>query len=203
MENLVLRYVFDRKGQASNSKEALLQIEVRLSGTFKKTYISTGIRLYKNQFSNKNGFTCVNHPNSQIITGKAKKIFNKIEAFVNSKECTSLKYVHEWDKDLSKIHLVVEFIEKEITKHNLPKEHKSLLSRLKEFEEIKTFSDLTYENIVDFDLHLRKTIKSQPILYKRHNTLKRHIKEAIKRKMCTYNPYDDDFQVKKGKSNTC
>ena len=61
-------------------------------------------------------------------------------------------------------------------------------SLIEEFEKIKTFSDLTYSNISDFNCFLRKTIKSQPVLYKRHSALKRIIKEAIKRKVCEYNP---------------
>jgi site-specific recombinase XerD len=71
---------------------------------------------------------------------------------------------------------------------------------LKEFGKIKTFRDFTYDNIVEFDLHLKKTIKSSPVLYKRHGMMKRYINEAIKRKMCEYNPYDD-FKVKRGKYN--
>jgi site-specific recombinase XerD len=79
--------------------------------------------------------------------------------------------------------------------------HHSLITRLEQFGKIRLFSDFTYENLVDFDSFLRKTIKSQPTLYRRHSALKRIIKEAIKRKICSYNPYDD-FEVKKGKSRT-
>jgi len=102
MDNLSMRYVFDRKRQSSETKTGLLQIEVRITKTSIKTLISTGIHLYKNQFSDKNGFICRNHPNAQIITGKAKRIFNKIEAFVNSKDCASFEDVNNWDKTLPK-----------------------------------------------------------------------------------------------------
>ena len=64
MENLLIRYVFDRKRKASETKKGLLQIEVCVINTSVKTYISTGIHIYKNQFSDKNGFTCRNHPNN-------------------------------------------------------------------------------------------------------------------------------------------
>jgi hypothetical protein len=50
MENLSIRYVFDRKNIATESKRGLLQIEVRLNKSVRKVLISTGIHLYKNQF---------------------------------------------------------------------------------------------------------------------------------------------------------
>jgi hypothetical protein len=158
MDNLSIRYVFDRKRQSSETKQGLLQIEVRIMNTSVKTYISTGIRLYKNQFSDKNGFTCRNHPNAQLITGKAKRIFNKIEAFVNSLDCPSFEYVNNWDKDVSKIYSVVEFFESEIKRNKYTKEHYSQLARLKEFGKIKTFRDFTYDKILplitEYNLHL-------------------------------------------------
>jgi len=67
------------------------------------------------------------------------------------------------------------------------------------FGKIKYFKDITYSNIADFDVFLRQTLKSQPILYKRHNTLSSYIKEAKRRKYVTENPYDE-FKIKKGKS---
>lgn len=91
MENIQLRYVFDQKNQANNDiKTGLLQIEVRLKGTNKRKTISTGGSLYKNQFSDKNGFTCKNHPNAALVTGKVTKMFRQIEAFVLSEKCTCL-----------------------------------------------------------------------------------------------------------------
>ena len=40
MDNLSMRYVFDRKNQASKTKKALLQIEVRITDRYldKKVY---------------------------------------------------------------------------------------------------------------------------------------------------------------------
>jgi Site-specific recombinase XerD len=205
MEDLSMRYVFDRKHTATQTKPGLLQIEVRINRTSQKKFISTGIKLYKNQFSERNGFTCINHPNSQIITGKARRVFNNIEAFVNSEQCKTFNDVLKWNEPFSKQHFVVDFIKEFLRLQNASlnviEYHHSLITRLEEFEKIRLFSDFTYENIVEFDGFLRKTIKSQPTLYKRHFALKRIIKEAIKRKICEYNPYDY-FEIKKGKSKT-
>jgi len=203
MENLSIRYVFDSKRQASETKKGLLQIEVRLNKASRKTYISTGIHLLKNQFSEKNGFTCKNHPNASAITGKAKKIFNKIEAFCLSDECANFESIKNWDKEPGKTYSVIDFIKSELKRNNpsydVLEYHNSLIKRLQEFGKIKVFSDFTYENIVDFDTHLRNTIKSQPTLYKRHSALHRYIKEAINRGLCKFDPYLQ-FKVRKGKS---
>ncbi|MFT4222301.1 hypothetical protein [Dysgonomonas sp.] len=47
MNNISIRYVLDRKNQATNSKKGLLQIEVRIIGKVDKTLVSTGITLLK------------------------------------------------------------------------------------------------------------------------------------------------------------
>ena len=159
MENLSIRYVFDRKCQSSETKTGLLQIEVRINKTSQKIFISTGIHLYKNQFSDKNGFTCRNHPNSQLITGKAKRIFNQIEAFCLSDECPNFESVKNWDKEPCKIYFVIDFIKSELKRNNpsydVLEYHNSLIKRLEEFGKIKVFSDFTYENIIDFDTYLK------------------------------------------------
>lgn len=203
MDNLQLRFVFDRKKQANDSKPGLLQIEVRLSKTSQKVFISTGIHLLKNQFSNKNGFTCRNHNNSALITGKATRIFREVEAFCLSDKCESLYDVKFWDKKENETHSLIEFIKKELKESNpsfaVLEYHNSLIKRIEEFGKLKTFNDCTYENIVDFDRHLRKTIKSQPTLYKRHSALHRYILDAINRGKCSFDPYRL-FKLSKGKS---
>ena len=110
MDGLSIRCVFDRKHTATLTKQGLLQIEVRVNRTSQKKFISTGIRLLKNQFSDRNGFCCVNHPNAQIITGKARRIFNTVEAFVMSKECQTFADVLNWNIDNSTTYLVEEFV---------------------------------------------------------------------------------------------
>jgi hypothetical protein len=60
------------------------------------------------------------------------------------------------------------------------------------------FETFRYKNIDGFDKHLRKTINSQPVLYKRHNAFKGYITKAVKLGICKSNPYDE-FKYAKGK----
>ncbi|MDR1370464.1 MAG: site-specific integrase [Dysgonamonadaceae bacterium] len=157
----------------------------------------------KNQFSDKNGFTCKNHPNAPAITGKVSSVFRKVEAFVLSDKCRTLEDVINWNREESSTLSVIEFIKSELKRNNpsydVLEYHNSLIKRLEEFGKIRVFRDFTYENIVDFDAHLRLTIKSQPTLYKRHAALHRYVREAINRGLCNHDPYMQ-FRIKKGKS---
>lgn len=203
MDNLQLRFVFDRKKQASDTKKGLLQIEVRISKTSQKVFISTGIHLFINQFSDKNGFTCRNHNNSNLLTGKAARIFREVEAFSLSDKCKVLADIRNWDRGEIQTHSLVEFIKKELRETNpsyaVLEYHNSLIKRIEEFGKLRTFKDCTYENIVDFDRYLRRTIKSAPTLYKRHSALHRYILDAINRGLCSFDPYRL-FKLSKGKS---
>jgi site-specific recombinase XerD len=204
MDNAQIRYVFDRRREANNdTRKGLLQIEVRLSKSSIRRYFSTGIRIFKNQFSNENGFTCRNHPNAALITGKARKMFGEIEAFVLSDKCTTLHEIRNWDKDESQTHSVIDFMRAELRRRNpsyaVIEYNNVLMRKLEVFGKIRVFADLTYSNLIEFDTFLRKTIKSQPVLYKNHAALHRYIREAIKRGLCKYDPYND-FEMPKGKS---
>lgn len=201
MENVSIRYLFDKRNVASLTKQGLLQIEVRRIGTNQSALVSTGIKLYKNQFSKANGFTCKNHDKAPAITKKAKDVFNQVEAFVLSEKCTNLSDVKNYKAPRPSTYSVVEFIKERLKKSNptasVLKHHNVLINKVDQFGKFKTFSDLTYMNLLDFDAYLRKTINSSTLLYKRHSTFRKYIQEAIKLGLCQKNPYDD-FELKKG-----
>lgn len=86
MDRVIVKFIFDRKKEANNTtKQGLLQIEVRLIGTSKKVYISTGIKLLKKQFTSKESFTCKDHPNENIITKQGRDIYYKIQKYAFGK----------------------------------------------------------------------------------------------------------------------
>lgn len=213
MKDYSIRFVFDRKNETGHKKKekgkeykeaGLLQIEVRQDGTDKRAYISTNIHIRPDQFDSKNGFTCKKHDNAKGITGKAHDRFRKVETFVSSENCPNIDSVKYWNKQDYSALSVIEFIKTEMKRKDYSYSRvmyiNSFINRLEEFGKIKTFNDLTYSNIVEFDTHLRKTINSEPTLYKRHFLLKGYIQEAINRGLFKgINPYLT-FKVKKGKS---
>lgn len=214
MEDYTIRFVYDRKNETGYrgkkkgvkyKDEALLQVEVRQDKTSKRAFVSTHVRLAPNQVSKENPLKIVSHDREKIVTSKAKNIFRQIDAFASSDRCITIADIKNWDKEDQYINeVVVDFINREALRENLGKSlstvqnFDSFVNRLEEFGKIKTFKDITYSNILEFDAFLRKTINSQPTLYRRHKEFERYIKIAIKKKITKYNPYEE-FDLKKGK----
>ena len=203
MDTLSIRFVFDRKGVANDTDtQGLLQIEVREIGTSNKVFISTGIKLFKKQYSKKNN-KIVQHINAVSLNGKANKMYRDIEAFSLSEKCKELKDVKNWNVKEERTLSVITFIEGELKRRNpsiaVISQNKALINMIDSFGKLKTFSDFTYENIIEFDDHLRANGLAQPTAYKRHSLLHGYIKEAINRGYCSYDPYIT-FKPKKGKS---
>ena len=204
MNNVSIDYVFDRKGEATDTKKGLLQISVRIIGKADKAVTSTGIKLLKNQFSTKNGFTCVKHTNAAAITANARDTFNRVEAFVLSDKCKTLADVKYWSKTEFSELTIYDFIDAELRRKNasitVVEYNHSFVTRLKEYGKINRFEDLTYNNILGLDTILRKYITSEPTLYKRHSLFKGYINEAINQGLYKgLNPYNT-FRLSKGKS---
>ena len=204
MNNVSIDYVFDRKGEATDTKKGLLQISVRIIGKADKAVTSTGIKLLNNQFSTKNGFTCVKHTNAVAITANARETFNRVEAFVLSDKCKTLADVKYWNKAEFSELTIYDFIDAELSRkgasYDVVRNTHSFTTRLKEYGKINRFQDLTYNNILGLDTVLRKYITSEPTLYKRHSMFKGYINEAINQGLFSgINPYNT-FKSTKGKS---
>lgn len=209
MDNVIVSFVFDLRGVTKENpkKEAPIHIRVWDPITRKRKHIHTNEFILKSQYSNvgAGGLSVIKHPNAAIIKARIDKIFTKVQAFVYSDKCQSLNDVDNWDKENNSLTMSVkDFIldDMRAKKASLSAvEHaNSFFARYEEFGKINTFKDITYANIEDLDTHLRKTITSQPVLYKRHNFFKKHIERAKRRGLIKYNPYDD-FQVIKGRSD--
>lgn len=201
----LMRFVYDRKGitKTDPKKPALVQIEVFDRTTRKKVYLSTGIKITKNQYSPNGGFSIKAHPNAVILKARAHKMYAQVEAFVASERCLKIEDVKNWNNDALITASIIDFIREDLKKRNAAistiRHCNSLISRLNSFGKIKTFSDLNYTIIEELDEHFRKYIKSQPVLYKRHTLFKGYIEKAKKKGLIKKNPYDD-FELRKGKS---
>lgn len=208
MDNVVLSFVFDLRGVTKDNakKEAPIHIRVWDPITRKRKHIHTNEFILKSQYSDvgTGGLSIIKHPNAALIKARIDKIFTKVQSFVYSDKCESLDDVDNWNKEADQSSTnVVDFIRSDLQKRKVSlsvlEYNNSFIKRLEEFGKIITFADLTYNNIEDLDLHLKKTIKSQPTLYKRHSLFKGYIEKARRRGLIERNPYDE-FIFKKGKS---
>lgn len=204
MDGLSIRFVFDQKGKTKKDSKykAMVHVEVFDKVSRKKTYIRTDVKILKSQYSTNAGFSIINHPNAAVLKAKAYKVYNAVEAFVFSDKCETFKDIQNWDKKEVNNESMLVFIEEEARKENLGKSSlsnfNSFLRRLKDFDQIEKFSDITYANIEDFDNYIKKFGESQPVVYRKHKYLEHYINKAIRRGYIERNPYLD-FEVKKGK----
>lgn len=199
-----MRIVFDQKGKAKKDpkKKAMIHIEVRDTVTNQKTYIPTNVKILFEHHTKDGTIISSKHPNGAILRKNVQSVFNKIEAFVLSDKCERFEDIQNWDKKEVNNESMLVFIEEEARKENLGKSSlsnfNSFLRRLKDFEQIEKFSDITYVNIEDFDNYIKKFGESQPVVYRKHKYLEHYINKAIRRGYIERNPYLD-FEVKKGK----
>ena len=199
------RFVFDRKHTATEQKKALIQIEVLLKG--RKKYVSTGVKVFKNQF-NKKALVCntfeMNALNDRLKAAKGRIdsfitglmqvgdafTFEKLEKFLtaeNAKEVSFIDYVAKRIDERTDI--------RETTR----KSQRKVVGSLVDFGKICEFSDLTRSNILDYDEFLHGRGIAQPTVHSYHKTLKTYINDAIRHELMTSNPYLG-LQFKRGES---
>lgn len=204
MDDVVIRFVFDKKKQATERRQGVLSIEARQLGTDRRVYISTGIKLYPNQFSPAGGFTCRNHPNAALLTSKAHNIFNKVEAFCLSPGCVSLEDVRGWTGKYETDMRVADFMRGQLAllnpSHATMEHTLALIRKIEDFGKMRTFRDVTIANIVEFDLYLKRSGVTAPAtLNKRHSTFRRYIRKAVYKGLLDKDPYFE-FNMPSAKS---
>lgn len=201
-----IRLVFDRKKVSTkktdaNAKEGLVQIEVKYNK--KNKYVSTGVKLYSNEWSNNQ---VVNRGDSHQLNTQIAKIVKSIRDFSNEiiEQCgvfTFEAFSSFVDGEQSSNKSFIEFVESRIkakyTKENTQKSHYGIVNALKEFGKIKLFSDITKKNIVLFDDYVKTKVYTQSSVYNYHKRLKTHIREAHYMGLIRENPYVG-FKLSKG-----
>lgn len=189
------RFVFDRKHLATDTKKALIQIEVLLKG--RKKYISTGVKVLKNQFTPKT-LVC-NTYEMTALNERLKAVKGRIDGFITGliergEPFTFEKLENFLTEDDAKEMGVVDYIEKRIEertdiRESSKKSQRRIIGSLTDFGRIKDFSDLTRSNILYYDEFLHGTGISQPTVHSYHKILKTYINDAIRHGLISSNPY--------------
>lgn len=188
------RVVFDRKNTATNTKPALIQIEVLYEG--KKKYISTGVKVCKNQYNVRHG-VCGRFDmlelNKRIAAVKAL-VDEKVSALLSEGEFSmprlSALLAQEGGRKTTFLAFMEEHMETRTdVRPRTRKGHESTLNALRDFGGIVTFDDLTRDNIMSFDKYLHSRGLKQSTIRVRHSILKSYIHEAIRRGFVQTSPY--------------
>lgn len=150
------RFVFNRKNTASRKVAALIQVEVLLSP--KKKYISTGVKVYKDQWNEK--LHVCNTNEADVLNARILQVKSSIDTYIHDTACSGI----EWDWDAFSRYLAssatknesfIAYIERRISERtdirpSTAKSHRKIVASLTEYGRIVTFSELTKANITGY-----------------------------------------------------
>lgn len=150
------RFVFDRKKTATKQKDALIQIEVLHER--KKKYISTGVKVYKDQWNEK--AYVINRNDMLELNERIKGVKKNVDDYIT--KLITNNQAFEWDAferfltqtETTKM-TFIDYVYKRISERNditasTKKAHMKLISSLMDYGKIIGFEQLTRPNIADY-----------------------------------------------------
>ena len=154
--------IYDRKKQAEGEKEGTL--EVRITVDRKSYYINTGVRVQRKHWAG----TVVKRPDADALNNRlgiiVRRVNEKVNEFIEAQQPIDIEAVRSYIYSGSSVNVdrngLISWIEKEIPMLNVSdgtrKHYWLLLDRLKAFGKLKAWTDLTVENIYEWDAWLRQ-----------------------------------------------
>jgi integrase len=209
METWKIKPVFDRKKKATPEKSAKVEIEIKFSRTERK-WISTDIELYSNQWD---GEFVVRHAKfkqlNKAITQYVKKFDDIIKNIRKEGKDINLKNFNIFynEKHVKSKSSFLDFAYDELQRRDLKwstkRAHLIALEALKRSGVIKTFDDITPENIALFDRFIRREdpTRGQTTIHGYHKRIKPYINEALRLGLIEDTPYRV-FKDKHGRYKT-
>lgn len=199
-------FVFDRKHKATNEKE--VQVELRITYSYKQVYMATGVKLAKKQWHK--GMV-VNRPDAQALNKLLDTMMRNAREVVNEMlEEGSLDITTIPDRLRRKQARVISFVDycakrSEERKWNLSADSKQRYERWMKFfiqwGGIDSFRDVTESNIIAYDQWLiKKGMKPYSAWNNYHRFLNSFIIDAVRDGLLTRNPYLH-VRIRKEKSN--
>lgn len=210
---ITTKLIFDRRKTASRTREGYVEVRVTVDRMTK--YISTGVRVYKNEWA---ADRVVNRRDAQALNDRLAIIFEKVCQAANESVKQSVKLntesvkqaVWQFVESQTDEPTFVSWCEKQIpllgVSDGTAKHYKPLIRKLTEYGKINKWQDLTVENICNFDAWLHTV--TQPIsdarlkagekpkrlsdaaVYNYHKCLKALLNRAYKFEKIASNPYD-------------
>lgn len=208
MKTIQVRVLFDRKGQATAKKAALIQLEVRFNG--ERKFIGTGAKVYKGQF--KNG-RVVGRQDSDILNDKINTLYKHVHDIYNESLSKRIPFnlsMLDTGKVEQSLTPFIDYCKKRTDEkrcsESTRRQNHLFCHLLESFGEIKTFQDITLPNIHLFDDWLKNHngIKTKKPLTDNsvkayHSRLRAFISEAVSFGLIKSNPYS---QFKTGRCHT-
>lgn len=205
MGRIMTRVVFDRKRQATKKKTGLVQVEVLYQR--KRKMISTGVKVYADQWSAKEG-VC-GRADAAELNERISIVKRQVDDAVNQMESDGV----EVSLDLVDMYMTrkkagamtfVAWMEERIEQRtDIRKATKAVarivLLHLRRFGKIVSFADLTRANVVEFDDYLRTQGLKPGSVEHYMTTLKCYVKQAKVRDLIDKDPYEG-MRIERSKS---
>ena len=215
------RFVFDRKKTATKTKAALIQVEI-LYGK-KKKYVTTGVKVFRDQWSEKTHI--IKRSDMYELNDEIDLVKGRIDNYIRELKKNREEFV--WEKfetfleDKPKDKVAESFVE--YTKRRIGeradiapgtrRNHYKVIRILEEYGKINSFGELTRENLLSFYewLTAREVTKIQPDGTAKKQTmaqqtvssyvkcLKVYIHDAIIHGLIDSDP-SDGLKIKRGES---
>lgn len=202
-----MRVHFDRKKKSGPTKEGSVEIEVYYDNS--RRWISTGIKILPKYWNRKQNIIS-GHVDSLEMNTSIENIVNKVKSTIRTIIMEGRDFTwEEYDALVADPKGVrdafIKFVEKRVSERQdivegTRKNHRKFLKALKEFGEIRTFSNITKLNIMKFDSWIRQRRDyTQSTIHTYHKCMKVYINEAIRLEHISYNPYES-IRIDRGKS---
>lgn len=158
--------IFDRKKQAERDKDGAL--EVRVTYNRKSYYIYTGMRVRAKHWAG----AVVGRPDADALNNRLRiivaRVNEKVNEFIDQRRPIDVAVIKEYIYDGTKVDgkedRMLAWMEYQVGQLNVcggtRKHYELLLTRLKEFGRLRSWSDLTVENIYLWDDWLHANIKA-------------------------------------------
>ena len=205
--------VFDHRGRTKAGKEGPL--ELRITHARKPYYINTGIKVLGREFRDGQ---IINRADADVLQAQLELITLRYKEAVLEciKKGTPIN-VAEIRRQAYNINItressasMLDWLTRQVPKLNISagtrRRYDVLLRRLEQFDKLKSWDDLTVENLYEFDAWLHqitkvqsngdKQAKDEPqkigdsAVYNYHRTLKSLLNRAVKMNIIASNPYE-------------
>lgn len=210
---ITTKLIFDRRKTASRTREGYIEVRITIDRTTK--YISTGVRVYKNEWA---ADRIVNRQDADTMNERLAIIFEKVSRHANEcvKQCKtfdvkSVKQIIWQQVEMSKDEpTFIKWCKKQIpmlgVSNGTTKHYNPLVTRLTEYGRMNRWQDVTVENIANFDAWLHTVTKpvsdaalksgakpeklSDSGIYNYHKCLKALLNRALAFDKIDSNPYN-------------
>lgn len=210
---ITTKLIFDRRKTASRTREGYIEVRVTIDRATK--YISTGVRVHKNEWATDR---VVNRQDADTLNERLAIIFEKVSRYSNEcvKQCKtfdieSVKQIVWKQVEMSKDEpTFIQWCEKQIpllgVSEGTTKHYNPLITRLTEYGRMNRWQDVSVENIANFDAWLHQITKpisdaamksgkkpeklSDGAVYNYHKCLKALLNRALVFGLIVNNPYN-------------